>query len=227
MEATRDFEAQLSSGTPDLVLLDFDGTVVDSEPGVLASYRHVLDAFGLRADASALRACLGPHLRHGFAGLGVPAEEIDQAVSMFREWYAEHGIFDCRLYDGIVETLDRLTDAGVALGVATIKLTTYARRLLEHLGIERYFSVVQGSAANRSVDGKTDIVADALRIAGIVATTHALMVGDHPHDMVAAVANDLVPIGAGWGYSSRTELFAAGAHRVVDSPADLADLILG
>ena len=225
MGLARDFGAQVSSGTPDFVLLDFDGTVVDSEPGVLASYRHVLDAYGLEADSDALRACLGPHIRHGLAGLGVQPDEMDGAVSMFRAWYGEHGIFDCRLYDGIVETLERLTGAGIPLGLATIKLDTYARRLLEHLGIEQHFSVVEGSGAKRSVDGKTDIVADALRAAGVAATDSVLMVGDHPHDMRAAVANNLRPIGAGWGYSSRAELLGAGAQLVLDSPADLTELI--
>jgi phosphoglycolate phosphatase len=218
---------RLSSGTPRLVLLDFDGTLVDSEPGVFASYRHVLDALGLQADDTALRACLGPHIRHGFAGLGVRPDQIDQAVVMFRAWYAEHGIFDCRLYDGTAEMLERLTDAGVPLGLATIKLTTYARRLLAYLAIEQHFSVVEGSTPDRSVDGKTDIVARALDSAGVAGTQRVVMVGDHPHDMRAAVANDLVPIGAGWGYSSRADLLEAGARGVVDSPAELAELLVG
>jgi phosphoglycolate phosphatase len=210
----------------DLVLFDLDGTITDSQAGIVASYHHTLGELGLTAGEAAVRACLGPPLALGLASLGVPADQIDDAVVAWRAWYSVHGIFDNAVYPGVPVMLERVRAAGIPIGLATSKLRKYAVEILDHFGLSATFDPVAGSTGDGRLSTKDEIVADALLESGIAGSERVVMVGDREHDMWGATANDVVPLGLTYGYGTRSELEAAGARYIADSPGEVADVIL-
>jgi phosphoglycolate phosphatase len=218
--------AQERPGGVDLVLWDLDGTITESGPGIMASYRHTLESLGRTADEAALRRCVGPPLAESLASLGVPPDGIAGAVATYRAYFAVHGIFDNRVYDGVPEVIDRLRSVGIRNGLATAKRHDLAVRILEHFDLAGLLDPVCGSTADGRITHKDEVIADALLTAGVPASSRVLMVGDREHDMFGATANGVVPIGVSWGYGDRRELEASGATRIVDTPAELLDLIL-
>jgi phosphoglycolate phosphatase len=214
-----------SSGV-ELVLFDLDGTLTDSEPGIAAAYRHTLGALGLPVDEARIRACIGPPLTTSLATLGIPPERIGEAVAVWRPWFATHGIFDNAVYPGVPDMLQRLHRAGIRMGLATAKLRRYAVDILDHFELSAYFDPVAGATADGRLTHKDEIVADALLEAGIPGSSRVVMVGDREHDMYGATANGVSPLGVSYGYGQRAELEAGGARWVVDSPAEVADVLL-
>jgi len=109
--------------------------------------------------------------------------------------------------------------------VVTSKRKDFAARIVAALEFGGAISGVYGTEPDGSVDDKANLLAAVLRAEGIDAQ-HAVMVGDRSHDMIGARANGVRAIGVLWGYGSREELEAAGAHVVAATPDDLVNCLL-
>jgi phosphoglycolate phosphatase len=209
------------------VLFDLDGTLTDSQSGIIASYRHTLSLLGLEATDGEIRRCIGPPLAVSLRQLGVDVGDIERATDIYRGYFAEKGIFDNRLYPGVTELLDALTARGLVLAIATSKLDEFAVGIAEHFGMAQYFTAVAGATRDGTRLHKEDIAEYALVQLGSPDRARVAMVGDREHDMFAATALGIYPIGATWGYGSPDELTSAGAVELVESVPLLSQLLLG
>ena len=99
----------------------------------------------------------------------------------------------------------------------------HAARIIEHFGMGAYIDNVYGSELDGTRASKGDLLRFAIE--RNPRTGRRIMVGDRRHDLVAAVANDMTPIGVAWGYGSIEELEAAGAASIATTPADLPGLL--
>jgi phosphoglycolate phosphatase len=207
-------------------LFDLDGTLTDSAPGILASLRHAFDAEGLDVpNAELLITAIGPPFELGLPLIGVPIERIVAVVEHYRGRYETVGLFENRLYDGVVEMLDALRATGVVLGLATAKPEPSARRIVDHFGLADRFAVVAGATYEPGRRTKAEVIAHALGELDLRAGPHVVMVGDRDHDVLAAGELGLASIGVGWGYGSHDELTAAGADVVAEVPADVVAIV--
>ena len=129
------------------VLLDLDGTLTDSAPGIVNCLRYALDAMGVdHPDDAAIRTFLGPPLAVTFREhFAMSDADVDVAIAKYRERYHDIGLFENEVYDGIPELLTGLAEAGLPLAVATSKPTYSATRILEHFGLARHFAFIGGS----------------------------------------------------------------------------------
>lgn len=189
------------------VLFDVDGTIVHSRPGILHSFAHTFRTMGLDPDTIDLSAYLGPPLRRSFAEHFARESDVERAVSIYRQWYAEHGMHECSVFDGVRPMLARLRQAGVFLATATSKPTQVVRPILEELGLLNDFDLVCGASMDKSVDTKAAVIRQALtdvRVAG----KRVLMVGDRRDDMQGAADCGLPAAGVLYGYGTRQELQA-------------------
>jgi phosphoglycolate phosphatase len=209
------------------VLLDLDGTLIDSMPGIRASCLATLDALGHAPDpAIDFRHLVGPPLPEVLRQMLRPYgdDRIDLAVNAYRAHYAEIGMFLATVYPGIVETLERLNRRGVRMFVATSKRTVFAAPIVHRLGLTRWLQGVYGTEPHGALDHKADLIAALLRAERLAAQS-TVMVGDRSHDIQGARANGVRAIGALWGYGDRAELEAAGADALVGNPLELSDLM--
>lgn len=210
------------------VLLDLDGTLVDSLPGILASCLAALRALGHEADeALDVRRVIGPPLEDIMQVLLQPYgdDRIGEAVAAYRQHYGESGFLGSVPYPGIGESLEEMKRAGLQIYLATSKRAIFASRILDHLEFARYFDGIHGSVPGGELDHKPELLAHILSKHGL-SPSHSLMVGDRRYDISGAHAVGMRGLGVLWGYGTRDELETAGADRLVDSPADLACTVL-
>ena len=205
------------------VLFDLDGTLTDSAPGIFSSIRYALEKAGAPIpDAATLNRFIGPPLLDSFMRqCGFDRAAAARVLEDYRVYFAARGMFENRVYDGIVPLLERLRADGFACVVATSKPEPFARQVLDHFGHSRHFAAIHGATLDERRNAKGDVIAWALAHSGDVGK--AVMVGDRVHDVEGARQNGLPVVGVLWGYGDAREL--AGATRLVASPAELADAL--
>ncbi len=210
-----------------VVLLDLDGTLSDSKPGIVASFRYMLGQMGHDVETVGdLTWAVGPPI-----GVSIKRmleqygdRRAEEGVAIYRARYSEIGIYDCAVYPGIVAMLDTLRDAGVTMCVATSKRRDFADRVMDHLSLRGYVKEVYGALPGGGLDEKYDLLAHILSVEGF-SKSDTIMLGDRMHDMHAAERNNLRGIGVLWGYGSHPELEKAGASAVATVPGDVPRLV--
>jgi phosphoglycolate phosphatase len=209
------------------VLLDLDGTISDSRPGIEACFRHMLTELGHDpASVGDVTWAVGPPIAVSIAKLleHYSDDRVDLGVTTYRTCYSTTGIYNCSVYPGILDTLIALRDAGQSLCVATSKRRDFAERVVDYLNLRQYLPRVYGARPGGGLDDKKDLLADIMLLEGYDPES-TVMVGDRFHDIHAAKANHLRSIGVLWGYGSRTELQEAGADHIIATPAEVLALV--
>jgi phosphoglycolate phosphatase len=210
------------------VLLDLDGTLIDSQPGIFASCLAALRALGHDpGEALNIKPAIGPRLEDMLQPLlqACGDDRIGEAVAAYRHHYGESGLLASEPYPGITGALQDMRRAGLRVYLATSKREIYARRILENLKLATYFDAIYGSVPGGKLDHKPELLARILSEQDICAS-YSLMVGDRRHDIIGAHAVSMRGLGVLWGYGSRDELEAAGADQLVELTADLARVVL-
>ena len=209
------------------ILLDLDGTLVDSRPGIVASQLAALGDLGHDpALAGDLTWAVGPPLREVFTRLLGQYRDtrVDAGIDAYRAHYGSSGIYQSPLYPGIPAMIEALYLAGHDLIIATSKRRDFALRIIERHELLPRFLGVYGSEPGGALDEKADLIAHILVRENLLPTS-CVMVGDRSHDIVAGHANAMPAIGVAWGYGGAAELTAAGADIIIDQPADLLSTI--
>jgi len=214
-----------------LAVFDCDGTLVDSQAGILSAMAAACAAEDLPApDASAVRAVIGLPLAECVARL-LPGEEegrcrrvVDAYRAAFRGM-REAGDHHEPLYPGTREALDALDGAGYLLGIATGKAMRGLSAVLERHNLAGRFVTLQ--TADRG-PGKPhpDMLLRAMAETG-AEPRHTIMIGDTTFDMLMARYARTAAIGVGWGYHAVEDLRGAGAQMVIERFADLPPALAG
>jgi phosphoglycolate phosphatase len=185
---------------PLVVGFDLDMTLVDSRPGIAATYRELSARTGVHVDADAAVTRLGPPLRHELR-LWFPPERVEEAVDAYRALYPTYAITPSVLLPGAAEAVEAVRELGGRVVVVTSKLGRLARLHLDHLGL-----AVDEVAGDLFAEGKATALAEH---------DVRLYVGDHVADMVAARTAAIPGLGVATGPCSSEELWAAGASAVL------------
>ena len=204
-------------------LFDLDGTLTDPREGITRSIAYALERMGVAPPPlDELVFAIGPPLRASLATLlGTDSPQaVERAIGLYRERFAEVGLFENRPYDDIAQTLEALRSRGMRLLVATSKPTVYARRIVERFALAAHFDEVHGCELDGTREDKRDLLAHVIPRHGIDAT-RGVMIGDRGPDMRAARHHGLHALGVLWGYGSGEELRDAGAHALCAAPADV------
>jgi len=205
------------------VLFDLDGTITDPKEGIINSVLYAAKQFGFEEnDVASLNEFIGPPLHHSFQKrYGVNEEESFKMVDQYRVYYADKGIYECHLYDGIEETLAALFDKGVFLSLATSKPVFYADKLLVHFGLDKYFSFTAGSEMDGSRTDKKEVIQFALDHIPPFEKEEILMIGDREFDITGGQFHELTTAWAKWGYGNESELLALDPDYILENPLEM------
>jgi phosphoglycolate phosphatase len=207
------------------VLVDLDGTIVDSARGITASLAWTFEQLGLPVPTPAeLLQWVGPPLLDAFRDLaGMSVDEAQAALALYRTHYGEIGVFDATVYPGVPDVLRAIHAAGVPLSLATSKPESLATRILDHFELSQFFDELTGASEDEVRSAKADVVDEALRRLRLRGADLAnpIMIGDRIHDVQGAADHRVPTIFVTWGYGAPEE--QAGAVAVVAT----ADELLG
>jgi phosphoglycolate phosphatase len=209
------------------VLFDLDGTLTDPREGITRCIAYAVERMGVAPPPlEELTFAIGPPLRDSLAkvlGTG-DREAVERALALYRERFADVGLFENAPYDGIEDALHAISATGARLFVATSKPLVYAQRIVRHFGLDAHFVAVHGCELDGTREDKRDLLAHLLPHHGVAPTT-AVMIGDHGVDMRAARHHGIAALGALWGYGSAEELRVAGAHALCSGPTSLVQAL--
>jgi pyrophosphatase PpaX len=210
----------------DPVLLDLDGTVIDSVALIRESHRHaVRTVLGEEWEDERLVANVGRPLLDQMAVFS--PQDADELYRVYREWNHANTAALLLPYDGIAEVLQELRDAGRTLGIVTSKsrdAVDLAWRVLP--GLRDLFSVEITADDTPVHKPHADPVLAALRaVDGDLA--RACYVGDAPFDIQAGRAAGVATIAVTWGFFSPSDLEAESPDLICATPAELLRTCLG
>lgn len=209
------------------MILDLDGTLVDSEALIVENLALALASVGAPALGSEeMRSFVGPDLRDVMSGLGLEPDVALRAIEAYRTSYdpvADQAL----VFPGIHQALDRLVGAGLTLAVATAKPEALAATVCATAGLDTRLSLVAGADHDSGRSSKAAVIASALdRLAATADAGAVVMVGDRRHDVEGAAAHGILTIGVSWGSAAPGELESAGATAIVNTPEELTEALL-
>lgn len=209
------------------IFFDLDGTLTDSGRGITNSVRHALKKYGIEnPEQATLFKFVGPPLIASFQKYyGFSESQAREAVQFYREYYTVNGIFENEVYEGVEQLLQKLKGAGYELVLATAKPEKFAKIVLEHFRLAKYFDLIAGAAMDETRTRKDQVIAYALESLHIMDKSSVVMIGDREDDINGANVNGLDSIGVLYGYGSREELLQAGATQIAGKVEDILALL--
>ena len=206
------------------ILFDLDGTLTDSGEDIMNCAKLALEHYGLPIPSKAeLRTFVGPPLHESFVRFGVPAEEADNAVRIYRSRYIPIGKYENHPYNGIREVLENLKSLGHSLYVATSKPEAMSVDILNHFDLAKYFDIIAGASLDRSRSSKEDVIAYLLSQCGDY--DEKIMVGDTAFDVIGAKAHGIPTVGVSWGYGKVEDMEKAGAVSIAHTMDELFEAL--
>ena len=182
-----------------LVIFDLDGTLFNSETSVLPAVQEALEMVGLeRAQDEFILSLMGENT-HDFctkllSSFDDGLERYDEFIKALWTTEAKHIKINGELYAGVRSTLEKLYSSGYKLAICSNATSEYIKYVLETQGIKKYFLLIQ------SADDMEDKIDGVRKLLAYGKCSKAVMVGDRHHDLEAAKANEIMFIGATYGY---------------------------
>lgn len=206
------------------ILFDLDGTLTDPFEGITNSVAFALAHYGIKVqDKSELSAFIGPPLIHSFSKYyGFDETQCLEAVEIYREYFSAKGIFENKLYGGIPEMLESLSDR--RLFIATSKPQKFAVSIAKHFGFEKYFEAICGIPMDGEGMSKGQVIANVMKEFSLD-PAQTVMVGDRSYDVCGAAENGVECVGVLYGYGDRQELLQAGAAYICESVEALGNFL--
>ena len=212
----------------DYVIFDFDGTVVDTGEGILKSLQYSFSEMGREVPPmDELKKFIGPPIYYSYTHFyGVSEDEVGDYIKKYRERYKLKGIYECYLYEGMKQLLDRLRSKGVKIGIASSKPEHLIYSVADYLEVTDCFDAIVGVKIDDSNHStKAGLVTEAMKILGATDKSKVLMVGDRKFDIDGAAGAGVKSCGALWGYGDEEEFRAHNADFIVSTPSEVEKLV--
>lgn len=214
-------KAQSANAPFQLVVFDFDGTLIDSKYDIAVAVNLTLKDLELPIRS--------PEEIFSFVGDGVKRllrlsvgegndARYEEALTIFREHYLAHCLDSTQLYTGLDAVFDILQ--GTTKALATNKSLEYTLRIVEGLGVRDRFSAIECPIDPSDLKPDPGMLFRILDQLG-VAPEQAILVGDSTNDVGAAKAAGMRVCAVGYGYGTREKVLALAPDYYCEKPEDL------
>ena len=210
------------------VIFDFDGTVADTGEGILRSLQYSFEAMSDPIpDLGDLKKFIGPPVYYSYTTFyNVSEDKVDLYIKKYRERYSEKGIYESKVYDGIIELIEKLKSKGVKVGIASSKPERLIYAVADYLEITKLFDVIVGVKSDNSKHStKAGLISQAMTDMGAEDKNEVLMVGDRMFDIDGAHEAGVKCCGALWGFGNEEEFKEHNAEFITKTPLDVLNLI--
>ncbi|MCQ4628291.1 HAD-IA family hydrolase [Corynebacterium sp. CCUG 65737] len=205
------------------LLLDVDGTLIDSFPGIRDGFLHALDTVGVDHPSNDFIARIpGPPMEETLRSLGLSSAQLHEAFDAYMSFTRAGGWERATVFDGIGDLLAGWRADGFRLVTATSKGEGFARAILEREGLLDYFDFLGAAQENGPRRAKADVIAHVLDKVSIPSGT-GLMIGDRAHDIEGAATFGIPTAAVAWGYGTSSEW--EQADFLAHTPAELDTIV--
>ena len=202
------------------ILLDFDGTLADTQQGIVRTVQGTLQRMSLpEADPAAIAKTIGLPLDDCFRlATATPPDRINEATSIYRDIFPSLALDHISLFPDVLSTLALLQQRGVGMAIVSSRHHMSLDPLVQQLGIERFIPLA------RVFGEGPDLALLAMQVLHIEAR-HTLVVGDTVFDLQMGASAGCHTCGVSYGNQSRPKLETARPDHIIDRFADLASLV--
>ena len=211
------------------ILFDFDGTIMNTSPGIYDSFDKVVRHYKIDFPRSEYSKMIGPPLRNSFREImKLPESEIENAIKIYRDYYSVEGMYNGNIYDGIVQLIENLRKSGKKIFTATSKREFFTKKIIEKKGLAALFDFIGGSDINeKGRVTKEDVIKYVLEMQNLSGKEdECVLIGDRKFDVTGAHATGLKCAGILWGFGNRQELEEYGADWIFETPAEVEKFLL-
>lgn len=215
-----------------LFIFDLDGTLIDSR----VDLANAVNAMLRQVDRpELLHEIISTYIGDGAPmlvrrALGDPDDEefVQHALELFLAYYREHKLDHTYVYQGVMESLTRMQAVfpEAKMAVLSNKPVNPSRQIVEALGLKPFFFQVYGGNSFHTKKPDPHGVVTLLKEADVVASSHAVLIGDSAVDVLTARNSGIYSVGCGYGLAPHT-LEDAPPDILVDSPAEWVRMIEG
>ncbi|MBU2515775.1 HAD hydrolase-like protein [bacterium] len=209
------------------ILFDLDGTLTDPKVGITRSIQYALEQLNEPVPAAdELTWCIGPPLLDFFATILNSRDDarLNQALTHYRKRFADVGLFENTVYPDCEDSLQKIKIAGFKIFLATSKPGVFAKKILDHFNLSRFFDGIYGSELDGRRSDKGELIAHILATEKLD-SGDTLMVGDRCHDIIGGKKNSLRTAAVSYGYGSREEISSSDPDMIFDSMTQLASFL--
>lgn len=213
---------------PKIIIFDFDGTLGDTRHNIILTLQATMRDRGLELRSEEeCAATIGLTLLDSFRTMypSMSDEDAEACVKHYRDiFYRSIEESIPQLFPGVASTLERLSDMGVVMSIASSRSSPSLLLFIRSMGIADHFSLVLGSDSVENHKPHPEPVLKTLEKL-LFKPSEAIVVGDMPVDIVMARNASVRSVGVSYGNATREELVASGADYVIDNFAELLDII--
>lgn len=211
----------------DYILFDFDGTLLDSQEGIIESLKHTIEFNNIEvAKDIQLSKFIGLPIKDSFVEYcSMSDKEAEDSVNVFRDYYSKIGIFKSNLYKGVEDLLNNISK-DKQIFVVTSKPQVFTELLIKHFNINRYFKSIIGSTLDNTLKNKDELIKCLLMNNNIKEKSKVIMIGDQPQDIIGAKACNIDSIAVTYGYGNIEDLKSLEPTFLVDSILKLKDILV-
>ncbi|SDC59163.1 pyrophosphatase PpaX [Pelagirhabdus alkalitolerans] len=207
------------------ILFDLDGTLIDTNALIIASFTHTLEKHtGVLYKEEDILPFIGPPLIETLTK--VDPTQANEMMATYREHNLSNHDAYVKPYPTVVETIKTLSDEGYHLGIVTTKITETAKRGLELTGLLPYFDVVVGLDEVEHAKPHPEPINKALD--GLNQTpVSTIMVGDNYHDIEAGQNAGTKTAGVAWSIKGEETLANLKPDYMLKEMSDLLAIVRG
>lgn len=183
----------------DLIVFDLDGTLADSRAAIVATFQQAARQHALPPPPpEAVTALIGLSLEIMFPRLYPDYPHPERLVAAYRSGYRANDAVHTRVFDGALQTLDRIRATHHRTAIATSKRQDGAQHTVGRLGLREHVDLIAGDVPERPGKPHPAMLQYVLSTLN-VAPERAVMVGDTTFDLEMARAAGVDAIGVAWG----------------------------
>lgn len=216
----------------ELIIFDFDGTLIDSVPDLTLAVNKMLSFYNLKPLSlegvtpfvgNGVKVLVERVLKQALPSEKITKELFEEALEIYSSAYRAALCVDTYLYSGVLETLNYLHNKGYTMVICTNKPFEFIEPILDELSIKQFFKYWIGgdSLPEKKPDAKPLLhLADQINIE----VKKCIMIGDSKNDILAAQNAGMDSIGLSYGYNYNEHISEYNPTQVVDKFADLQSL---
>lgn len=210
-----------------LIIFDMDGTILDTLQDLTNSINYTLKCASLPLRTiDEIKSFVGDGIKtliKRAAPENTPQEVLDDLYNIFMPYYNLHNSDFTSPYDGIIELLNKIREAGFKTAVVSNKANHAVQELCNSY-FPNLFDYALGESPELPKKPSPAMVNHILDISGIP-KEEAVYIGDSDVDVATAINSELDLIAVDWGFRSREVLIEKGAKTIVSTPLEILALL--